>query len=133
MGAANRGGDSTSVKDELQEVDKIYSNSGAFAAKLTNGHVVTWGDTEHGGDSSSVQDQLKDVETIFSNDDAFAAKITNGSIVTWGCVKSGGNSNAVQAQLQVVDYSLFHYFVICRKVTKWKRCHMGQFRLGWRQ
>ena len=55
--------------------DTIYSTGGAFAAKLTNGHVVTWGDAEWGGDSSSVQAELTAVDTIYSTGRAFAAKI----------------------------------------------------------
>ena len=35
--------------------DTIYSTGRAFAAKLTNGHVVTWGHANAGGDSSFVQ------------------------------------------------------------------------------
>ena len=38
--------------------DTIYSTGFAFAAKLTNGHVVTWGFAGCGGDSSSMQAEL---------------------------------------------------------------------------
>ena len=31
--------------------DTIFSTESAFAAKLTNGHVVTWGPASFGGDS----------------------------------------------------------------------------------
>ena len=46
--------------------DTIYSTAYAFAAKLTNGHVVTWGNSHYGGDSSSVQAELTAVDTIYS-------------------------------------------------------------------
>jgi hypothetical protein len=36
-------------------VDTIYSTDYAFAAKLADGRVVTWGDADYGGDSSDVQ------------------------------------------------------------------------------
>ena len=62
MGDADYGGDSSSVQAELKAVDTIYSNKNAFAAKLKNGTVATWGDRRWGGNSSSVQAELKKVE-----------------------------------------------------------------------
>ena len=38
--------------------------SWGFAAILTDGSVVTWGEAENGGDSSGVQQQPKDVQQI---------------------------------------------------------------------
>ena len=41
-------------------MDTIFSTrDGAFAAKLLDGSVVTWGPAGYGGDSSSVQAELK--------------------------------------------------------------------------
>ena len=82
--------------------DTIYSTGFAFAAKLTNGHVVTWGSAGDGGDSSSVQAELTAVDTIYSTDGAFAAKLTNGHVVTWGDANLGGDSSSVQAELTAV-------------------------------
>ena len=79
--------------------DTIYSTAGAFAAKLTNGHVVTWGNADWGGDSSSVQAELTAVDTIYSTLYAFAAKLTNGHVVTWGDAGWAGDSSSVQAEL----------------------------------
>ena len=39
---------------QLNNVDTIYSTDFAFALKLTNGTVVTWGNEKYGGDSVSV-------------------------------------------------------------------------------
>jgi hypothetical protein len=78
------------VQTQLQVVDTIYSNGYAFAAKLTDGRVVTWGLADHGGDSSSVQAQLQRVDAIYSTCYAFAAKQADGRIVTWGGVGTGG-------------------------------------------
>lgn len=36
----------------------IFSNSFAFAAKLANGRVVTWGDADYGGNISGVHSFL---------------------------------------------------------------------------
>ena len=57
-GRAAWGGDSSSVQAEFTAVEIMYSTYHAFAAKLTNGHVVTWGHADWGGDSSSVQAEL---------------------------------------------------------------------------
>jgi hypothetical protein len=66
-------------------VDTIYSTEGAFAAKMLDGSVVTWGDAEAGGDSSCVQAELKQgVDTVYSTYISFAAKMLDGSVVVWG-------------------------------------------------
>ena len=79
----------------------IYSTFKAFAAKLLDGSVVTWGDVDGGGDSSSVQAELKKgVDTIYSTGSAFAAKLLDGSVVTWGRAGMGGDSSSVQAALK---------------------------------
>ena len=83
--------------------EDVSSTAAAFAAKLADGSVVTWGSAEDGGDSSSVQAQLKGVDTIYSNAWAFAAKLADGSVVTWGDAAHGGDSSSVQAQLKGVD------------------------------
>ena len=43
----------------------------AFAAILSDGGVVTWGDPGDGGDSSEVQDQLRNVQQIQATESAF--------------------------------------------------------------
>ena len=68
----------------------------AFAAILSDGSVVTWGDPESGGDSFQVQEQLRDVQQIQSTDRAFAAILSDGSVVTWGDPDDGGDSSLVQ-------------------------------------
>ena len=52
---------------------QIQSTTGAFAAGLGDGSVVTWGSRDGGGDSSAVKDQLKNVQQIQSSGNAFAA------------------------------------------------------------
>ena len=42
-GRADFGGDSSSVQDELRDVQQIQAAYGAFAAILSDGSVVTWG------------------------------------------------------------------------------------------
>ena len=41
------------MQADLKAVDTIFSNSSAFAAKLVDGRVLTWGDADCGGDSRS--------------------------------------------------------------------------------
>ena len=43
---------------------KVNFDRAAFAAVLSDGSVVTWGDAGHGGDSSAVTDQLINVQQI---------------------------------------------------------------------
>ena len=45
---------------------QIQATTGAFAAILHDGSVVTWGSADGGGDSSAVQTQLKNVQQIQS-------------------------------------------------------------------
>ena len=42
-----------------RNVQQIYATQFAFAAILTDGRVVSWGDPASGGDSSGVQDRLR--------------------------------------------------------------------------
>lgn len=49
------------------DVQQIQASGHAFAAVLSDGSVVTWGDADFGGDSSQVQEQLKDVQQIQSS------------------------------------------------------------------
>ena len=62
---------------------------GAFAALMSDGSVVTWGDAECGGNSATVEEDLKGVETIYSTGGAFAALMLDGSMVTWGASRLG--------------------------------------------
>ena len=84
-------------------VHTIYSNPRAFAAKLQDGGVATWGDSTNGGDSSYVSSELTSVDVIYSNEFAFAAKKLDGSVITWGYSASGGDSDSVNESLTSVD------------------------------
>ncbi|CAE7939958.1 HERC1 [Symbiodinium sp. KB8] len=107
VGVADWGGDTSAVQDQLRDVQQIHASSGptsgAFAAILGDGSVVTWGRADCGGDSSAVQDQLRDVQQIQASDLAFAAILGDGSVVTWGDAQYGGDSSAVQEQLRDVQ------------------------------
>ena len=99
---ADRGGDSSAVRDQLKGVQQIQATGGAFAAILEDGSVVTWGDEDSGGDSSAVGDQLKRVQQIQATMGAFAAILADGSVVTWGDEDLGGDSSEVRDQLKDV-------------------------------
>ena len=91
------------VQDQLRGVQQIQASSGAFAAILEDGSVITWGDADYGGDSSAVRDQLKGVQQIQASREAFAAILGDGSVVTWGDADYGGDSSAVRDQLKGVQ------------------------------
>ena len=55
-GKAHSGGDSSSVQDNLKNVQQICGTSAAFAAVLVDETVVTWGNPDRAGESSKVQD-----------------------------------------------------------------------------
>ncbi|OLQ14791.1 hypothetical protein AK812_SmicGene1072 [Symbiodinium microadriaticum] len=82
---------------------QIQSTSGAFAAIVGDGSVVTWGSADLGGDSNAVQNQLNSVQHIQASRTAFAAILGGGSVVTWGLRANGGDSSAVQHQLKNVQ------------------------------
>ena len=83
-GDAGSGGDSSSVQDQLTNVQHIKASRVAFAAVLGDGSVVTWGDARCGGDCSAVQDQLIHVQRVHASLYAFAAVLDDRSVVTWG-------------------------------------------------
>ena len=75
---------------------EIFSTGYAFAAKLPDGRVMTWGRAGCGGDSSSVQAQLQGVNKIYLNKHTFAAQLSDGRVVTWGGAPYGGDNSSVQ-------------------------------------
>ena len=62
----------------------IEASYRAFAAILSDGSVVTWGDAQYAGDSSTAQDQLQNVQQVQASHDVFAAILIDGSVVSWG-------------------------------------------------
>ena len=61
------------MQDQLKGVQQIQASCGAFAAILSDGSVVTWGNEGFGGDSRAVQDQLTGVQQILAPADGRAA------------------------------------------------------------
>ena len=74
------GGDCASVAKQLEDVERIVGNLGAFAAIRGDQSVITWGARECGGDSRAVQDRLKDVKDIVGTDFSFAAVLRDGPL-----------------------------------------------------
>eukprot|EP00435_Cladocopium_sp_Y103_P029678 s1426_g7.t1 len=98
-GNRGAGGDSSSVRAHLHNIQQVQGISRAFAAILGDGSVVTWGDRSEGGDSSAVQDLLRNVQQVQGAGRAFAAILADGSVVSWGNLIDGGDSSAVRGQL----------------------------------
>eukprot|EP00434_Breviolum_minutum_P025610 symbB.v1.2.022628.t1/scaffold2014.1/size92328/7 len=123
-GEPSRGGDSSSVEDQLINVQQVLSSWCSFAAIRTDGSVVTWGDPKFGGDSSMVQEKLIQVQQIAASRRAFAALLANGSVVTWGDPDTGGDSSDVQEQLKEVcqleaSYGAFGAILADGSVVAW--------------
>ena len=81
----------------------------AFAARLFDGSVITWGNPACGGDSAAVRDELKRVQDLKATAGAFAARRADGSVVTWGNGWCGGDSERVRLkdveQLSATKYA----------------------------
>ena len=95
------------------DVCEIITTRKSFAARLSDGSVVTWGNVHEGGDSSAVAAQLYNVCSVAGSDihqlwdrwrqgSAFAAIRADRSIIAWGHRLYGGDSNSVAAQLHDV-------------------------------
>lgn len=84
-------------------ISLLASNSGAYAAIMTNGKVVAWGDSSYGGDYSSIPTALKTgsltATHIAATTDAFAAIASDGSVYSWGNSSSGGDMSSVANDL----------------------------------
>jgi len=87
-GHADRGGDSSSVKSQLQQVQSVYATAnGAFAALKEDKTVVTWGSADDGGESSSVESQLLQVQSIYATaNGAFAALKEDKTVMTTSAI-----------------------------------------------
>ena len=94
--------DISDVREDLWGVQHLQATSRAFAAVLSDGRVVTYGDADFGGDSSRVQSEPSDVLQIQATNGAFAAILADGSVVSWGRRGFGGDSSAVQDKLKSV-------------------------------
>ena len=105
------GGDSSVVRDQLQNVQQIQASHKAFAAVRGDRSVVSWGRASWGGDSGAVQHQLKKVCCIQATRSAFAALLEDGSVVTWGSAPCGGDSRAVQGELKNVRHIQAHFLL----------------------
>ena len=86
-----------------QKKCQVQATSGAFAATVSDGSIVTWGDSRYGGDSSGVHDRLRNVQQIHSTSRAFAAILMDGQVVTWGDFGFGGNCNRVREQFTLMS------------------------------
>jgi hypothetical protein len=65
-GRADIGGDSTTIKHKLVNIEFLYSNKSGFSALSHEGKVVTWGHWSLVDDSAKVQDQLVNIKNIYA-------------------------------------------------------------------
>jgi len=94
-------GSSNRTAEEVAVVKNVVATRAAFAALLSNGRVVTWGDAMAGGNVSTVASAIEasPVVHIVASTDVFLAFQESGAVVTWGYSKYGGDSSDVAASL----------------------------------
>ena len=128
-GTQDYGGDSSSVQDQLKNVQQICGTAGAFA---------TWKRCDMGQSKTMVvtapASSLKNVRQICGTADAFAAILEDGAVVIWGNPGHGGDSSRVQDQLKNVQQicgtvGAFAAILAHRSVVTIG--DMGQSRLWW--
>jgi alpha-tubulin suppressor-like RCC1 family protein len=107
---------------EVDGMEPVVGNSGAFAAVSRNGSVVAWGDADTGGDphgeklrrlkrdptahlrappiSITASGSLEGCRKLVATNGAFAMLKSDGSVVTWGDKLRGGDSTTVSEQLR---------------------------------
>ena len=97
-GSPSSGGDTSSVEQDLVDVQRIIGNRNAFTAITGSGKAVSWGIS--GANYVEKADQLASgVIDVVASDQAFAALKDDGSVVTWGSDQYGANSSAVAGDL----------------------------------
>ena len=91
-------GDSRAVRQQLVQVERLYSNDYAFVAKKRSGEVIAWGDPwvlDVGGETGAAQEQLFSVDMVVSTTSAFAVLRADGIVVPWG----GGDTSRIKEEL----------------------------------
>ena len=80
------GGELDAHLANLTNVMEISATSRAFAARLRDGSVVCWGNTEDGGFPRTIEGSFVQVR---GNGGAFAGRQSNGKLFAWGRESSG--------------------------------------------
>jgi hypothetical protein len=108
-GNPKRGGDSSSVKNELlYGVTKIAASAYGFAILKTNGNVIDWGYLSP-STSETVRLHLQEnVIDIFGINDGFAALKSNGDAVYWGKVSVSTTNVIFQTDVKKVVQNTLH-------------------------
>lgn len=97
------------IINRLSIVTNITANSSAFAARKSDGSVVTWGNSALGGKSDYAQPYLHSVTnvsgTLQTNNSvgAFAARRNDSSYIVWGRRDSTSLYDETQPQLTKVE------------------------------
>jgi hypothetical protein len=79
----------------LTSIVEVFSNDLAFAAQVSDGSIITWGNTAAGGDSSATLTGYVTCKDIFSTERAFAVLGTDDTVVAWGDSSYGGDASGV--------------------------------------
>jgi len=88
---------SQEIKNQLKDINIIFSTGGVFAALSNGGKVIVWGEETlsiglSGRPSEEIKNKLKEtsIKTIVPNRATFAALSYDGSVIIWGHKRSGG-------------------------------------------
>lgn len=69
-------------------ISKVVGNDGAFAAIMTNGRVIVWGDPSYGGNYAAVPNALKNgtvvAKEIVATANSFAVLTSSDAVYSWG-------------------------------------------------
>lgn len=99
-GDLNNGGTLGVPPIQHDNIKKVYSNNGAFAALTNNGNVIVWGNPNSGGfspfingiglvhDNTDATDLLSNVVEIYHTSTSFAALKSDGTIFAWGNINT---------------------------------------------
>lgn len=83
FGNSNLGGGHISPTDnDGTTMINVVSNGYAFAALLSNGTVLVWGDFAAGGQGFP-REQLVDIQAVYTTSSAFCALKQDGAVVVW--------------------------------------------------
>lgn len=91
-------------------VVEVFSNEMAFAAKMSDGSVITWGNTAAGGGSAVLAGYVK-CQDIVASSLAFVVLGTDGTATAWGDAAYGGDDSAVTLTNIEYIYASTHAFV----------------------
>lgn len=91
--------------DVSNDVRSVVATLGAFAALMTNGDVVVWGDPNLGGQLPPFM-KLRGFHRLVATDGLFGALATDGRLVVWGEGLRNGVEHSNVSSVQTTSHAL---------------------------